>query len=510
MRNSSLFSLFALLFSITTVFSHGTGHKCIHDEMESDYDFLDVEEEALPRGERALLEANYTNLKIYPYYAPLADAPADFVDYIEKQLVPPVLAYYQGALKNKFPLTTNLKVSSTITTLCSIPTPSILTTTGVPADFFIMFQSEDNAETNYAAMASYCYLSTGSKRPLIARAMFNRKYITLPNGDPLIHEMNTYTLMHELMHAFGFSKSAYQYYLDEYGVLRTGHVISKNVYGTANSTILNIPALTTKLRNFFGCSTLEGAYLENNGGDATAGSHFERRQFVYEAMSSGAMHGKRLSQFSLSVLEGSGWYAINYTYAEPYYFGRGQGCTFLKGNCSSSSFTFDEFCKSTYRGCASHGRAGGMCSPDSNTQGCDYVYPSYYYDCENPLGANYSRYPDLEVYGRGKGSKCFEGNLTKSKNSTFVSFCFKYSCTGTGTSTILNVQLGNTTVQCTKEGPLTVTGYNGALTCPDPLSFCTTIGKAYCPRNCMGRGKCVSGKCTCNKGFTGVDCALTI
>jgi len=509
MRNLTIFFLFALALSFVTVQSHAE-HKCIHDELESDYDFIDVEEHNPQAEGRLLAGTTYENIRIYPYFDTLAGAPTEFIDYVQNELVPPVIAYFEAALKNKFPLTSNIKLATSVKTLCSTPTPSILTTTGVDTDFFIMFASEDNEESNYAASAAYCFLSSGSKRPIIARTLFNRKYIQLPNGDAVQHEMNMVTLMHELTHAFGFTKSAYQYYVDENGVTRTGHITTKQVYGTTPSTILNVPSLTAKLRTFFGCSTLEGLYLENNGADATAGSHLERRQFVYEIMSSGSIPGKRMSEFTLAVLEASGWYVANYTYAEPYFFGQGQGCPFLKDNCSSSAFTFEEFCKGTGRGCAPHGRGGGSCISDSNTDGCNYYYPYANYDCENELSSDYARYPEIQSFGRDTGSKCFEGTLTKLKSSTATNFCFKYTCSGSGLTTAVNVQVGTSTIKCTKQGPMAVTGYNGAVDCPDPLTFCSTIGKQYCPRNCMGRGECVSNKCVCKKGFTGVDCALLV
>lgn len=49
-----------------------------------------------------------------------------------------------------------------------------------------------------------------------------------------------------------------------------------------SATILNIEPLTTRLKNYFNCSTLAGAYMENQGGSGSAGSHFERRIFYNE------------------------------------------------------------------------------------------------------------------------------------------------------------------------------------------------------------------------------------
>jgi len=372
------------------------------------------------------------------------------------------------------------------------------------------FDSEVDDSGSWAAVSYYCYLTSGSKRPVIARATLNRNFLQIANGDPVMHEKNIYLLMHEVIHSLGFTQFLYQYYLDANGQVLTNHIMNKTVLGSTPSLILNIPFLTAKARSFFGCSSLEGIYMENYGSSGTAGSHFERRHFIFETMSSGTIHGRRMSEFSLGMLEGTGWYVANYSFAEPYWFGQGQGCNFLKGSCDTTSFKFEEFCSGTVRGCAATGRGGGPCSGDTKLDGCRYWYPDIDYDCDNVDGVDYARYPEIQVFGRGAGSKCFSGNLTRFKSSTPSSFCFKFSCVGKGSTSTLQVQIGNTTVTCTNEGTIQVPGYNGLLNCPDPLTFCNTVGKPFCPRNCMGRGKCVNNKCICNAGFTGIDCAMLI
>jgi len=245
--------------------------------------------------------------------------------------------------------------------------------------------------------------------------------------------------------------------------------------------------------------------MENGGGSGTSASHFERKVFLYEHMTSGSINGRRISELSLALLEGSGWYDVDYSYAEPYFFGKGQGCSFVTGTSCTS---FDEFCSGSSRGCAPHGRGGGSCRSDSISDGCRYYSPDEDYDCENPDGEDYARLPSLQVYGRGAGSKCFSGTLNTRSSSSTTSFCFKYTCSGSGSSTRVEVQVGSKSVTCTSEGQKSVDGYYGTINCPDPQTFCNGPGKRFCPRNCMGRGSCVSGKCQCRSGFTGVDCAL--
>jgi len=115
----------------------------------------------------------------------------------------------------------------------------------------------------------------------------------------------------------------------------------------------------------------------------------------------------------------------------------------------------------------------------------------------------------FETYGRGAGSKCFSGNLSSKNANNPTSFCFKYTCSGSGSSTEVSVQVGSNTITCTEAGQKTINGYYGSINCPDPLTFCNTVGVKYCPLNCSGRGTCVNNKCQCNQGFSGVDCTMT-
>jgi len=299
----------------------------------------------------------------------------------------------------------------------------------------------------------------------------------------------------------GFSKSLYKYW--------KGATISSATLGGVTATVIIAEPLRTKLRNHFGCSTLKGAYMENSGSSGTAGSHFERRQFANEVMTSGLIHDMQISELTLALLESTGWYAPDYTMADPYNWGRGQGCNFMTKSCSSSGFNYPEyFCKSSSRGCTASGTSGGSCSTDSRSDGCKWIHPSTSYHCENPKADDYARLPSLQSFGRSAGSKCFTGTLSTSSSASSTSFCFKYTCTGSGSSAKLSLKLGSKTINCTKKGQVSVSGYKGYINCPNPVDYCKTVGKKVCARGCMGRGTCKSGVCVCNKGFKGKDCAL--
>jgi len=498
---ASLSVLFILLAIFSITCAHNPHYHCTHDDEDQDIQFAEVEEDksSLEQG-RVLTSSNYTNIRIYTYYEFVKQsAPSAYASYIQNELVPPAIDYFQAALKVKYPVKGNLALKTD--KICEKNTPDVLMS-GVAADFFIYY---DTQATNSPQIAStkYCFLSAGSKRPLVARTVLNRNLLPNANGDVLLHEKNMYVVMHELMHAFGFSTNTYKFFVDANGETLTGHMKSVKIGGVTRP-VLDVAPLTEKLRTHFGCPALQGAIMENGGGSGTSASHFERKIFMYEFMTSGSITGRRISELSLALLEGSGWYVPDYTYAEPFYFGKGQGCSFVTG----TTCAFDEFCDSANRGCAPTGRGGGYCNADTSSDGCKYFLPLDEYDCENENGADFARLPDVEVYGRDVGSKCFDGSLNTRASKTMTAMCFKYTCSGTDANTKLQIQIGSQQVTCTEEGPMIVDGYYGSVNCPDPLTFCSTVGKKYCPRNCLGRGSCVDGTCQCNPGFYGIDCAL--
>jgi len=504
----ALFLGFALL-----ILAHAFEHEgCTHGHTERTPERLDVEEDFSfingVDGDR-MLQSSYPQIRIHASYDQLNSAPSSYKAYIQNELAPAVIAYFQAALRVKYPVSGNLVVPSVQTNLCGINTPKILFSPGVAADYFIFFDSENAKGQGWIADSYVCFMASGSNRPLISTTKFNRAQLPEPYGDVLVHEKNTYLLIHEMTHTFGFTASMFPYFIDEYGNQRRGHIKSGMINGQS-ATVIDVPPLTNNLRSFFGCSSLAGAYLESSGSSGTAGSHFNRRQFLFEYMTSGLLFQQRVSQFSLAMLEGSGWYAPNYNYAEPYSFGQGEGCGFLFDSCSNSNFNYDEFCKGSQRGCTFQGRGGGACTSDTRSGGCRYQTASQNFDCENPNAGQFAVLPQLQTFGRSAGSKCFDGNLVSKGNTPSASsYCFKYTCQGSGVNTVVQVSVGNSQVRCTEAGAVAIDGYSGSIECPDPVTFCNTVGLKYCPRNCMGRGNCVNNQCQCYKGFTGIDCGIT-
>jgi len=514
-----LLLLGALVFISTTVFAQDIEepqeveeaqeieegeHKCAHDEHQAleEVDDMDVEEDfSSVQGEGRLLAGSYRNLRVHVNSDKLSSASSSLRTYIRNEMVPPVIDWFEGALRVKYPISGTLKRTS----VCGYSAPSDIRR-GVSTDFYFLLTHYSQSSSTVAS-ASYCSRASGSGRPIIAQVRFNTRQVKPARGDVLLHERHIYLLIHEMMHAFGVSGSLFNYYLDSNGRRMRGHVRTVSLNGQRR-TVLDVPSLTSRVRKHFGCSSVPGVVMEDDGGSGTVASHLEKKFYLYEVMTSGTYYGRRVSQFSLGVLEATGWYAPDYDFAEPFYWGQGQGCGFHNTKCSSSRAYFDEFCTGSSRRCAHNGRNGGRCAGDSLTDSCRYVLPSLSSDCDNSDARDYARLPSLQVFGRGANSKCFEGTLNTRSSTSLTTFCFKYTCVGSGSNTELQVKVGSKSVTCTREGSVSVSGYYGSIKCPDPMTFCNTVGKLYCPRNCLNRGSCVNGKCQCRSGYTGVDCAL--
>ena len=470
-----------------------------HVETEFNPDFVDYDEQIIKPEGRSL--ATYPNIRIGTDFQLFTVGNDDWKAYIINQLVPAAVDYLQGALKIKYPLTS--PITSSAKTLCGFTTPDVLKT-GVNADIMIFLNSKNGTGYSWIAATTLCTISTGVKRPVIVNIGINTAAMKIANPDtnPLTHDLNLNVLIHEFIHALGMNGPLYNYFLDADGNLLQNHVKTIALSGV-NQTVLDLPPLTERLRNFYGCPTIPGLFMETD-----AGAHIERRFYQWEIMSTGGIIGSKISEVTLGFLEGTGWYVPDYCYAEPYFFGKGQGCAFFADDISG--FQFSEYCTGNGIGCTEVNNGGGYCVSDSLIAVGKVYTAQYEFNCENPNGIYYTPFSSKQVYGRGKGSRCFSGNLTTSSSASVAtaSYCLNATCQGTGLNTTIQMMWGTTAITCKAAGPITISGYKGILNCPDPVDFCETVGKPTCPRNCMGRGTCSNGQCICDSGYIGTDCGF--
>lgn len=180
---------------------------------------------------------------------------------------------------------------------------------GIPGYFsFILYVSAKQTERCQkgltVAYAAHCQQESALDRPIAGHANLCPDSIsTKPQElDTLLS-----TVKHEILHALGFSVSLYAFFRDEHGKPRTPRKPDTGkpyldeklqIHKWSNSTIRKVtrenwsvkggvikrvvdmmvtPRVVREVRNHFGCDELEGAELEDQGGEGTALTHWEKR-----------------------------------------------------------------------------------------------------------------------------------------------------------------------------------------------------------------------------------------
>ena len=140
--------------------------------------------------------------------------------------------------------------------------------------------------------------------------------------------------LHEFTHILGFKIDLFNYFpgrsssiirsaLDNRGIPRT-YVIS--------------PTVVKLAKDYYGCDTLIGVELENQENGVNPSSHWEARILLGEYMNLEQYNPEVvMSDFTLALLEDSGWYKVNYFTGGLMRFGKKRGCAFLTEDCCDSN-----------------------------------------------------------------------------------------------------------------------------------------------------------------------------
>ncbi|XP_053622576.1 leishmanolysin-like peptidase isoform X6 [Plodia interpunctella] len=210
------------------------------------------------------------------------------------------------------------------------------------------------------AYASHCQQESALDRPVAGHANFCPGELSTKDRDlPSVLS----TVKHEMLHALGFSVSLFAFYRDDNGeplterrpdtgnppldeelqIHRWSDRVVKNIYRKdwmirggyteRKFHMVVTPRVVKEVREHFNCSSLEGAELEDQGGDGTALTHWEKRVFENEAMTGTHTQNSVFSRVSLALMEDTGWYRADYSRAAPLDWGRGLGCRFATKSC---------------------------------------------------------------------------------------------------------------------------------------------------------------------------------
>ena len=339
----------------------------------------------------------------------------------------------------------------------------------------LIFPILDSLDKNVLAAATPCIFSDKNLRPMAGIVKIN-KDLSLSKKDFKYYMKNL--LFHEITHVLGFHPIIF----DQKGLYY------KETIDNEERIFINSPKVLEKAKIHFGCDSIEGIRLENQGGEGTTGSHWESRYMLGDYMISSDYQEVVISDITLALLEDTGFYKINYYTGGLFRFGKNQGCAFLDKKClynngGSTSFP-NEFClESGLAFCTSSHLDKGDCYLTTYKNN---LVDKYRYFKDRKIGGfvaadycpvsfiletnNYFFYPKNCNYGKseysaetlGSNSICFESSIF---NNDKESVCYKMSC---GQNKIINVYIKNTVITCP--------GYDTILSNPNQLK-----GEIHCP-----------------------------
>ena len=144
-------------------------------------------------------------------------------------------------------------------------------------------------------------------------------------------------IIHELTHVLGFIDYFFQNHFN-------------NIFqGTDNNGFsryyLNSPKLLEVGRKYFNCDSLKGVELEEYGQSGTVGNHWEARMLLGDYMNGAIFPEEQvISEFTLALLEDSGYYKPNYYTGGLMQYGKNKGCEFINERCvENSKVTYAKF-----------------------------------------------------------------------------------------------------------------------------------------------------------------------
>lgn len=274
------------------------------------------------------------------------------------------------------------------------------------------------------------------------------------------------------------------------------------------------------------------------------GAHWERNILLNEMMTASEITNARISEFTLALMEDSGWYYTNFDFKEHFTHWKNVGCLLnfdldlermsLDGIKIDQLYYANNECQVKHsKGCYYDFTHQALCYKDEfmgnpNDERYAQLIPSKYRyfgqasdSCVNPLNSKNS-----DIFGEKheSSSRCFTGNFRRSglfktkplKFQSTGSFCFSSKCIkdAPSSSSSIATPVKPTQIEILIEGKPFYCSYageilqievkvknpldkkipehliQGSITCPDPDQFC--LHEPKCREDCELIGRCLA------------------
>ncbi|ESL05384.1 hypothetical protein TRSC58_06969 [Trypanosoma rangeli SC58] len=178
--------------------------------------------------------------------------------------------------------------------------------------------------------------------------------------------------------------------------------VGKKVY------VVSSPKTLEKTRAHFNCTSAPGMELEDEGGDATAWSHWKRRNAKDELMA-GISGAGYYTALTMAAFEDMGFYRAQWDMAEQMPWGSNSGCDLLTQKCLTNGVTQypEMFCEAT----------GNLLECTSDRLGLGICKIIGY---DNPLPTQFQYFRDSRLGGRSNDLMDYCPFIVSHKNTGCV------------------------------------------------------------------------------------------
>lgn len=378
-------------------------------------------------------------------------------------------------------------------------------------DMFIFWSAISSLNPTTLVSSDVCGYHPITKRPLLLTININFKYVSKVKSK--INDQFT-AVMKEVFKAIAFQKKFIQHYKhiegDSVATIPLNKVIKIEAKGPGPGGVKIItPKVIQAARKHSNCNKLDGVLIDEDIFAKENYMEWASDHMGNEIMSSGSNLNAVISQITLSFLEDTGWYTVNYAMSEEFSFREKEGCRTFHKKCNiAEKPCAGNNIKVKKHHCFYDDTTIVSCKSKDESDYCSFMSGGnfLYEDCRRP------RLFNMRVGGEnseffGVGSRCFEGVLTFGLDKR-TAFCFKASCHPNGKSIIVNA--GTKSYNCNHKGQkLNLHFKNGRVNCPDPAKFCQRQLKT-CPDDCNLHGRClVNKKCFCHSNYKGNSCEVS-
>lgn len=364
---------------------------------------------------------------------------------------------------------------------------------GIYTDLIVVPVVSDELPESTVAAAGPC-MFLHNNRPGLGIMYLGRGY---DFSNPLALKYVKTVIAHEMMHILGFIGELFEAYPNP------PKIITKTINGVVR-TLISTPKILEIAKRHFGCNSIEGIEIENQGGEGSAGSHWEARTMLGDFMISNVYPEFAISEITLALLEDSGWYKVNYYTGGLFTFGKDQGCDFLNKPCYEGDGTRfpNDFCVPFAQRCFAGHKDRGNCSLFRYDEEIPEEYQ--YFDQRGPYVGGFEPadycpvvYARINQGGQYYSTNCQNGILEQDspdrdevisydsicvessldKNRIFAETrgtCYQVSCDFE--TLTFNITVGSHNITCGKDmtEEQTVEGYYGSLKCPKFARVCNS------------------------------------